>query len=103
MISFEGTGALSQFSLRHKPDIYNEPQVFAGLYCQGTKTARVLEGPVPLWKVLANLPSDPGTGLAGRTYGLPRFAKAEFHVRFPFAGGGVRIPVYEPHYEAGAS
>jgi hypothetical protein len=27
MISLEGTGALSQVSLRHKPDVYHEPQV----------------------------------------------------------------------------
>ena len=32
MISLEGTGALSQVSLRHKPDVYHEPQVFAALH-----------------------------------------------------------------------
>jgi hypothetical protein len=89
MISLEGTGALSQVSLRHKPDVYNEPQVFAALHVKGAKTARVLEGPVPMWKIMGSAtgPSfgEPGNGLSGRTYGLPRFAKASFQARFPFA------------------
>ena len=50
MLSLEGTGAFSQVSLRHKPDVYNEPMMFAALHVKGTKTARVLEGPVPMWK-----------------------------------------------------
>jgi len=89
MISLEGTGALSQVSLRHKPDVYHEPQVFAALHVKGAKTARVLEGPVPMWKIMgsASGPSfgEPGNGLSGRTYGLPRFAEASFLSRFPFA------------------
>ena len=40
MISLEGTGALSQVSLRHKPDVYHEPQAFAALHVKGAKTAR---------------------------------------------------------------
>jgi len=89
MVSLEGTGALSQVSLRHKPDVYNEPQVFAALHVKGAKTARVLEGPVPMWKAFGSSGPqgfcEPGNGLAGRTYGLPRFAKALFQARFPFA------------------
>ncbi len=85
MISLEGTGALSQVSLRHKPDVYHEPQVFAALHVKGAKTARVLEGPVPLWKAFGSATGEPGNGLSGRTYGLPRFAKATFQARFPFA------------------
>jgi len=89
MISLEGTGALSQVSLQHKPDVYNEPHAFAALHVKGAKTARVLEGPVPMWKILgsATAPtfSEPGNGLSGRTYGLPRFAKVSFQARFPFA------------------
>ncbi|MEI7436882.1 MAG: hypothetical protein WCL16_08785 [bacterium] len=54
MLSLEGSGALSQISLRHKPDIYNEPQIFSALYVKGTKTARVLEGPVPMWKAFGS-------------------------------------------------
>ena len=89
MLSLEGTGALAQVSLRHKPDVYNEPQVFAALHVAGAKTARVLEGPIPMWKAFGNNgPAgfcEPGNGLAGRTYGLPRFANASFQARFPFA------------------
>jgi uncharacterized protein (DUF608 family) len=87
MISLEGTGAISQVSLRHKPDVHNEPQVFAALHVKGAKTARVLEGPVPMWKALGSVQSgiESGNGLSGRTYGLPRFAKASFSARFPFA------------------
>ena len=89
MLSLEGTGALSQVSLRHRPDVHNEPQAFAALHVQGAGTARVLEGPVPMWKAFGSAgPSgfcEPGNGLAGRTYGLPRFENAAFQARFPFA------------------
>lgn len=85
----DGTGALSQVSLRHKPDVYHEPQVFAALHVKGAKTARVLEGPVPMWKAFGSVTpggfGEPGTSLAGRTYGLPRFAEASFRARFPCA------------------
>jgi len=85
MISLEGTGALSQVSLRHKPDVHHEPQAFAALHVKGAKTARVLEGPVPMWKAFGSQSGEPGNGLNGRTYGLPRFAEASFQARFPFA------------------
>ncbi|MCC6361444.1 MAG: twin-arginine translocation signal domain-containing protein, partial [Phycisphaerales bacterium] len=84
MICLEGTGALSHVSLRHHPDVFNEPQVFAALCVKGkTNIARVLEGPVPEWKVFG--PDDTGNGATGRTYGLPRFRECTFNTRFPFA------------------
>ena len=89
MVSLEGSGALAQVSLRHKPDIHHEPQAFAAFHVSGAKTARVLEGPVPMWKafgsVTAGALNESGNGLTGRTYGLPRFAQAAFQSRFPFA------------------
>jgi len=89
MISLEGTGALSQVSLRHKPEVHHEPMAFAALHVKGAKTARVLEGPVPMWKAFGSVApgglSEAGNGLTGRTYGLPRFAEASFQARFPFA------------------
>jgi uncharacterized protein (DUF608 family) len=91
MVSIEGTGALSQVSLRHKPDVYHEPQAFAALHVKDAETARVLEGPVPMWKAFGSVAepgnwlSEPGNGLFGRTYGLPRFAEASFQALFPFA------------------
>src|ERR1017187_121835 len=59
MICLEGTGALSHFSLRNRPEAFNEPLTFAAICVQGKKNvARVLEGPVPGWKLFG----QPGTG-----------------------------------------
>jgi len=83
MICLEGTGALSHFSLRHRPEVFNEPCTFAALCVQGKKNvARVLEGPVPGWKLFG----QPGTGngVNGASFGLPRFREASFRSRFPF-------------------
>ena len=91
MICIEGTGTLSHFSLRNKPEIFSEPTVFSAICVKGDKNvARMLEGPVPKWKIFGPGPdatnyNGAGNGLSGRTYGLPRFAKATFKARFPFA------------------
>lgn len=88
MICLEGTGALSHFSIRHRPEMFNEPCVFSAICIKGERNiARVLEGPVPKWKIFGN----PGSanGAAGKTYGLPRFSSASFKTRFPF--GVVRL------------
>src|SRR5216684_1056963 len=43
MICLEGTGALSHVSLRNRPEVYNEPCVFAALALKDApKAARVL-------------------------------------------------------------
>jgi uncharacterized protein (DUF608 family) len=95
MVCFEGAGALSHLSVRHHPQIYNEPLVFAALRVAG-KGVRLLEGPVPEWKLF--FPWDgthrgsSGNGGAGRTYGLPRYGGARFEPRFPFA----RLELREP-------
>ncbi|UVI29285.1 non-lysosomal glucosylceramidase [Paenibacillus spongiae] len=84
MIGLEGTGALSHISLRHHPNMLHEPMVFSAVcikHAEGN-IARVLEGPVPTWKVFTG--TDPGNGLGGKHYGLPRFASSKFHARFPF-------------------
>lgn len=83
MICLEGAGALSHFSLRNHPDVFNEPCLFAALALPGaTPTARVLEGPVPARKIFG--PPGAALGFGGSTYGLPRFRKATFEARFPF-------------------
>jgi uncharacterized protein (DUF608 family) len=83
MICLEGTGALSHVSLRNRPDVYNEPCVFAAISLKGGKPlARVLEGPVPARKIFG--PPGTGNGAGGTTYGLPRFGHATFRTRFPF-------------------
>ena len=84
MICLEGSGALSHVSLRGKPEVFNEPLMFAAICFMGNKNvARVLEGPVPMWKAFGT--PDAGNGLGGTDYGLPRFQEATFHARFPFA------------------
>lgn len=83
MICLEGTGALSHVSLHHRPEVFNEPIMFAALHVAGASTARVLEGPVPMWKAFG--PGGSGNGSRGNAYGLPRFAAASFRTRFPFA------------------
>jgi len=84
MICLEGTGAISHVSLHNKPDVFNEPCVFAAVCVKGQpNVARVIEGPVPGWKLFGQ--PNTGNGAGGKTYGLPRFAQAEFTARFPFA------------------
>jgi uncharacterized protein (DUF608 family) len=83
MVCLEGTGALSHFSVRNRPDVFNEPCIFAALSIKGPQPlARVLEGPVPSWKLFGG--RGDGEGAVGATYGLPRFARARFATRFPF-------------------
>jgi uncharacterized protein (DUF608 family) len=84
MLCLEGTGALSHVSLRHRPDVFNEPCVFAAVSIEGDpRLARVVEGPVPSWKRFGQEGS--GNGEGGKTWGLPRFGRASFLARFPFA------------------
>lgn len=84
MYCVEGTGYISHMSIRHKPDIYNEPCMFAAIHVKGCENgAKVLEGPVAEWRKFGS----PGSGLGGpggANYGLPRFQDATFETRFPF-------------------
>ena len=89
MVCFEGTGALSHVSLRHRPEVFNEPLLFAALWVKGAP-ARVLEGPVPAWKLYGR--PDAANGLGGSSYGLPRFRSATFLARFPFGTVGLEDP-----------
>lgn len=84
MFCLEGTGAISHVSLRHHPDVMNEPYAFAAIYVKGVENgAKVLEGQVPTWKWFG--PAQSGLGRGDKTYGLPRFEEAVFQTRFPFA------------------
>jgi uncharacterized protein (DUF608 family) len=83
MFCLEGTGAISHMSVRNRPDVLNEPSMFAAVSVKGVENGtKVLEGQVPLWKHFG----QPGTGngSSGSTYGLPRFENAMFTARFPF-------------------
>jgi uncharacterized protein (DUF608 family) len=88
MVCLEGTGALSNVSLRNRPEVFNEPCMFAAVGIKGNKdAARVIEGQVPARKVFG--PPGTGNGGAGTSFGLPRFTNAIFESRFPF--GTVRL------------
>ena len=83
MICLEGTGAISHVSVRNQMDFFNEPYSFAALCIKGEKNiAKVLEGPVPDWKIFGG--PRTGRGADRSSYGLPRFDKASFLARFPF-------------------
>ncbi len=89
MFCLEGTGALTKFSLRNHPDLGNEPHAFSAICVKGSRNiARVLEGPVPVWKLRPFLPGVEGV-YPGGCWGLPRFREATFESRFPF--GTVRL------------
>lgn len=90
MLCIQGTGAFGSVSLRHAPDLLNEPNMFAALHIKGCgPNARVLEAPVPPFKVFARREAGyngSGLGLPFRNFGFPRFAgKSEFRSEFPFA------------------
>ena len=83
MVCLEGTGAISHVSVRNRPQVFNEPHLYAALCVKGEENiAKVLEGPVPSWRIFGS----PGTGrgAAGSSFGLPRFRQATFLARFPF-------------------
>lgn len=84
MFCLEGTGAISHMSVRNRPEVFNEPCMFAAISVKGLENGtKVLEGQVPMWKHFGQPGS--GNGSSGASYGLPRFENAEFHARFPFA------------------
>jgi len=83
MFCLEGVGTLSHMSIRNKPQLFHEPSVFAAIAVKGVKNGtKVLEGPVPEWKLFGQ--RGTGNGAAGSTYGLPRFNAATFEAKFPF-------------------
>jgi uncharacterized protein (DUF608 family) len=83
MFCLEGTGAISHLSIRHRPDLFNEPPFFAALAIKGQPAStRVLEGPVPDWKKFGL--RGAGLGDFGTTWGLARFKAAAFKSRFPY-------------------
>ncbi len=91
MICLEGTGALSHVSIHHAPDVTRDANAFGALWVNGALGgARVIEGPVPRWKLYG--PRGAANGGPGSLLGLPRFAEAAFHARFPFGVVDLRDP-----------
>ena len=84
-ICLGGTGNFGCLSLRHRPEIFNEPNMFAAVTVLGGQPiARVAEVKVPRSRYFCNT-HGAGTGLVGKNYGLPRFGSGKFVSRFPFA------------------
>jgi uncharacterized protein (DUF608 family) len=84
MFCIEGTGAISHMSVRNRPEVFNEPCMFAAISVKGiVNGTKVLEGQVPEWKRFGK--PNSGNGSPGASYGFPRFKNAEFKARFPFA------------------
>src|SRR4030042_6718159 len=91
MFCLEGTGAISHVSVRGTLKFFNEPCTFAALCVKGqTNVARVLEGPVPSWKLFGS--AGTGNGASGMSYGLPRLKEASFLARFPFGTATLEDP-----------
>ena len=84
MFCVEGSGAISHMSVRHRPDLFNEPTMYATLHLKGIENGtKVLEGQSPEWKKFGL--REAGGGLRETSWGLPRFEKASFNTSFPFA------------------
>ena len=84
MFCLEGTGAISHMSVKNRPEIFNEPCMFAAVSIIGFENgAKVIEGQVPEWKHFGQPGS--GNGSSGASFGLPRFENSQFIARFPFA------------------
>jgi len=84
MFCLGGTGSISHMSVRNRPDVFNEPEMFAAISVKGIKNGtKVLEGQVPDWKKFGQ--PNSANGSSGATFGLPRFQNARFIARFPFA------------------
>ena len=83
MFCLEGLGAISHMSVRNKPDIFNEPGMFAAIHIKGINNGvKVMEGQVPQWKFFGQ--KGTGNGATGTTFGLPRFKEAVFTTAFPY-------------------
>lgn len=84
MVCFEGTGSVSQVSVYNEPNLVDGPLMFAAVWVKDAeKGAKVLEGPVPDWRIFGVPRKSLGASRSG--IGLPRFDHAEFVARFPFA------------------
>src|SRR4030042_5978266 len=84
MFCIEGTGAISHMSVRNRPEVFNEPCMFAAISVRGVEKGSLgIEGEVPEWKKFGN--PNTGNGSPGASYGLPRFEDANFLARFPYA------------------
>ena len=72
MFCLEGTGAISNVSFHHYPQLFHEPCTFAAIHVKGVQNgSKVLEANVPDYKIFGR--NEGGMGVGGTTWGLPRF------------------------------
>lgn len=84
MFCLEGTGAISNVSFHHYPQLFHEPCTFSAIHVKGYENnSKVLESAVPDYKIFGR--NEGGMGVGGTTWGLPRFQEGTFSARFPFA------------------
>lgn len=84
MFCLDGRGSISHMSVRHGPQMYNQPEVFGAISVKGMENgAKILARALPDWRKFG-LPGS-GNGGAGTIYGLPNFRNGSFQGRFPFA------------------
>lgn len=84
MFCLEGTGAISNVSFHHYPQLFHEPCTFAAIHVKGVHNgSKVLEANVPDYKIFGR--NEGGMGVGGTTWGLPRFDEGSFSAKFPFA------------------
>ena len=84
MFCIEGSGAISHMSVRNRPEIANEPCMFAAIHVKGVDNGtKIIEGQPPAWKIFGQRGYEHGVGEP--SWGLPRFENASFLARFPFA------------------
>ena len=85
MFCIEGTGAISHMSIMNEPDMFSEPSMMGAVCVKGhSDGARILEGQIPKWRYFGRSGAALGGGTKYSTWGLPRYARAEFDARFPF-------------------
>ncbi len=83
MICLSGTGGLENVSWRHKPAMLDNRRIFATVSVQKpVKVARMIEGPIPDWKVFGY--NGGGGGFIRNNLGLPHYREATFTNNFPF-------------------
>ena len=90
MVCLEGNGSLSHLSVRHRPEVFNQPFMFGAVSVKDKNgwQARVLQGKTPDWKVMfpfGGVYGGAGTGGRDSTFGLPYFRECRFVSEFPFA------------------
>ncbi len=89
MVCLEGNGCISHVSIRHRPQVFNEPFMFSAISVKGIENgAKVLEGPIQKWKKFGS--PGTGNGAGNSSYGFPRFSEAAFSAKFPFATVSLR-------------